>query len=245
MIMRKEKAYFNWSSGKDSALSLYKVLQDEKLDVSLLLTSVNAFHDRVSMHGVRRELLEEQTKAIGIPLQTIDLPKEPSMKEYTSKMEEVVSSLKNKGYKKSIFGDIFLEDLKRYREKQLQKLEIECVFPIWKQDTRKLVQEFIDLGFKSIVVATKSEKLDASFVGRIIDEDFLNDLPNDVDPCGENGEFHTFCFDGPIFKQPVRFQIGEKIYREYQRPKNTKKEDEVCTTSSHMGFWFQELLPNY
>lgn len=232
-----KKTYFNWSTGKDSAIALYKLLRDEEYSVKKLLTSVNSHYDRVSMHGLRRELMEEQIKAIGIPHTTIELPKEPSMEEYESKMRSIIDELKEDGFTTAGFGDIFLEDLKAYREKQLASVGIATVFPIWKRDTTELLHEFIDLGFKTIVVCTKAELLDESFVGRTIDHQFIKDLPSNVDVCGENGEFHTFCYDGPIFSNPVQFEIGEKTYREYKKP---KKDDAHCN-DQEMGFWFCDL----
>lgn len=229
------KTYFNWSSGKDSALALYHLLQDKHYQVDLLITSINTHYDRVSMHGLRRALLEQQVKSIAIPHDTIDLPEEPTMEEYEQLMKKTVTDLTTEGYTTAAFGDIFLEDLKNYREEQLRNYTLDAVFPIWKRDTTALMQEFIELGFKAIVVCVKADLLDESFVGRTIDQDFIKDLPDNVDPCGENGEFHTFCFDGPIFNHPVSFEIGEKVYREYKAPKEEKKD--------HLGFWFCDLLP--
>ncbi|MFT3936165.1 MAG: adenine nucleotide alpha hydrolase [Chitinophagaceae bacterium] len=234
--MEKLKTYFNWSSGKDSALALHYLLQDKNYHVDHLLTSINSVHDRVSMHGLRRTLLEEQIRSIGIESSTIELPEQSSMEEYESIMQAAVIKLCHRGYKYAAFGDIFLEDLKKYREAQLEKMHLRAVFPLWKRDTRELLHEFVDLGFKAVVVCVNATLLEPSFAGRMIDKDFIRDLPKDVDPCGENGEFHSFCFDGPIFKAPVTFQIGEKIYREYQAPDKTSGEQ-------NMGFWFCDLLP--
>jgi uncharacterized protein (TIGR00290 family) len=233
-----KKTYFNWSTGKDSAIALHKLLQDPHYSVEKLLTSVNAHYDRVSMHGLRRSLMEQQVEAIGIPHTTIELPQEPTMDEYESKMKTVIAELKSEQFTTAAFGDIFLEDLKAYREKQLATVGIDTVFPIWKRETKELLHEFLDLGFKTIVVCTKSELLDESFAGRIIDHDFIKDLPSNVDPCGENGEFHTFCFDGPIFKKPISFELGEKTYREYENP----SKDEAHSNDKSMGFWFCDLI---
>ena len=231
------KSFFNWSGGKDSALALYHASSDKNYEIKKLLTSVNAAFDRVSMHGVRVSLLEQQSAVLGIPLQKIHLPEEPDMQEYEKVMEENLEILVNEKYTHAFFGDIFLEDLKKYRENKLEKLGIEAVFPIWKRDTSELVKEFLSLGFKTIVVCVKSDLLDQSFAGRVIDEDFLKDLPVGVDPCGENGEFHSFVYDGPIFKDPIKIRLGEKIYKEYKAP-NTDKE------KSSMGFWFCDLIPD-
>jgi uncharacterized protein (TIGR00290 family) len=228
------QAYMNWSGGKDSALCLYKILQGGKYNVSHLLTSVNAAHNRISMHGVRRSLLEAQAKAIGIPLQTIELPEQPGMEEYEAQMAGNVLQLKQAGCTHAIFGDIFLEDLKLYREQKLQQLGIECIFPLWKIDTTLLVKEFIKLGFKSIIVCVNDNYLDKSFCGRVIDEDFLNDLPANVDPCGENGEFHSFVFEAPIFKHPIPITKGEIVYKQYDAP-NTAGSDKY-------GFYFCDII---
>jgi len=232
------RTYFNWSSGKDSALALHYLLSNPEYSIEHLLTSVNASVDRVSMHGVRRVLLEQQIEAIGIPASTVELPEEPTMEVYEEKMTAALNKLTKKGLKHAAFGDIFLEDLKTYREDQLKKMDVQAHFPLWKRDTKELIREFIDLEFKTVVVCVNSEFMDESFVGRTIDSDFLKDLPKNVDPCGENGEFHTFCFDGPIFKHPVGFTIGEKVFRSYQNPNS---EDDLCGKS--LGFWFCDLVP--
>jgi uncharacterized protein (TIGR00290 family) len=233
------KTYFNWSSGKDSAMALHYLLQDKRYSVEHLITSVNTYHNRVSMHGLRRELLKLQTAALNIPCSTIELPEEPSMAEYESIMKDTVLQLQHNGFRHAAFGDIFLEDLRVYREQQLAPFGIQTIFPLWKKDTRQLLNEFIDLGFKAILVCINAAILDESFAGRIIDKNFISDLPAGVDPCGENGEFHTFCYDGPIFKVPVHFEIGEKIYREYKAPAN--QEGKNLSPVSKMGFYFCEL----
>ena len=237
--MEKLKIYFNWSSGKDSALALYHLLQDERYSVDELITTVNSHYNRVSMHGLRKELLLTQTDAIDIKSSLIELPEMPSMEIYEQKMSETVSRLKKDGFTHSGFGDIFLEDLKTYREDQLAKQDFKAVFPIWKRDTKELLNEFLDLGFKTVIVCANSKYFGEDFVGTVIDEDFIDNLPEGVDPCGENGEFHTFCFDGPIFKKPITFSIGEKVYREYNNP-NT--DDSICRSDQY-GFWYCDLIP--
>lgn len=237
------QAYMNWSGGKDSSLCLNRILKDENYHVGCLLTSVNAVHDRISMHGVRRSLLEAQATAIGIPLETIELPEQPGMQEYEQAMMNKVSSLKNRGYDHALFGDIFLEDLKQYREQKLQGLNIDCVFPLWKISTVELVEEFIGLGFKAIIVCVNEKYLDKSFCGRLIDESFIHDLPAGVDPCGENGEFHSYVFDGPIFNRPVAFQKGDIVYRKYAAPANASSGSAPMDQASDYGFYFCDLLP--
>jgi uncharacterized protein (TIGR00290 family) len=226
----------NWSGGKDSALCLYKSLLSKEYNITYLLTSVNAVHNRISMHGVRRSLLEAQAKAIGIPLITIELPEQPGMEEYEQQMMSKVNELKQSGCTHAIFGDIFLEDLRKYREEKLALTGIECIFPLWKINTTALAHEFISLGFKSIIVCVNEEYLDKSFCGRVIDESFLADLPSNVDPCGENGEFHSFVFEAPIFKDAIRFSKGDIVYKKYEAPKNSG--------ATSYGFYFCDISLN-
>ncbi|AXP79442.1 ATP-binding region [Mariniflexile rhizosphaerae] len=238
--MQKIKTYFNWSSGKDSALALYYLLQDGRYAVDELITTINSHYNRVSMHGLRKELLIAQTEAVNITSNLIELPEMPSMEIYEQKMLETVSRLKSEGFTHSAFGDIFLEDLRTYREEQLAKQKLKAVFPIWKRNTKELINEFLDLGFKTIVVCANSKYFNEDFVGTIIDKNFIDNLPKGVDPCGENGEFHTFCFDGPIFKNPIPFTTGEKVYREYDNPKT--EDDSICKNDKY-GIWYCDLIP--
>lgn len=241
------KAIFNWSGGKDSALALYYALQDQYFHIERLLTNVNSTFGRVSMHGVREVLLEQQASSIGIPLHKLQLPEQPSMEEYNTMMKQTMTGFAQEGFAHAFFGDIFLEDLKKYREDRLAQIGFTAHFPIWQRDTTDLIREFLDLGFKTILVCVKSELLDKSFAGRVIDEDFLKDLPKGIDSCGEHGEFHTFVFDGPIFQQPIAFNVGETVYREYRAPQTAHTND-PCQPGSHkkaasMGFWFCDLIP--
>ncbi|MFV9550344.1 ATP-binding protein [Algibacter sp. PT7-4] len=240
--MNKLKTYFNWSSGKDSALALYHILQDQRYTVKELITTINSHYNRVSMHGLRKELLIAQTNAINIPASLIELPEMPSMELYEQKMTETISRLKKEGFTHTVFGDIFLEDLRTYREQQLAQQNIKAIFPLWKQDSKALLNEFLNLGFKTIIVCANSKYFNEDFVGTVIDKNFINNLPDGVDPCGENGEFHTFCFDGPIFNNPISFSIGEKIYREYDTPKTNN--DSVCINDAEKyGVWYCDLIP--
>lgn len=243
---KPQKALFNWSSGKDSALALYKILQNTDFQIECLLTSVNQQYQRISMHGIRVELLHKQTQSIGIPLKILEVPEMPTMEVYEKVMTEVLTELKDNGITHSVFGDIFLEDLRQYRENQLEKIGLKGVFPIWKIPTQDLIQEFISLGFKTIVVCVNEKYLDKSFVGRIIDQDFINDLPENVDVCGENGEFHTFTFDGPIFSKPIDFEIGEIVYRKYEKPEKKDSSNNACDTNNEtafdFGFWYCDLI---
>jgi len=242
-----KKALFNWSSGKDSALALYKILRNPDFTIECLLTSVNQQYQRISMHGVRVELLEAQAKNIGLPLKIMQIPEMPTMEVYENVLTETLQEFKKQGITHSVFGDIFLEDLRKYREDKLAQIGFEGIFPLWKIPTPDLIQEFISLGFRTIVVCVNERYLDKSFVGRIIDQDFINDLPENVDVCGENGEFHTFTFDGPLFSNPINFEIGELVYRKYEKPKNENSSDTACDTNTSdafdYGFWYCDLIP--
>ncbi len=227
------QALFNWSGGKDSGLALYHVLKDKRFDIKKLMTTVNAEVERISMHGVHKTLLERQVEAIGIPLSIISLPGEINMADYDQLMKNVLNKASAEGITHSVFGDIFLEDLKSYREERLKEVGMSAHFPLWKRSTSELVKEFLSLGFRTMVVAIDGSKLDKSFVGRELDMDFVNDLPKGVDPCGENGEFHSYVFDGPIFKHPVPFEIGEVVKKEYKLSKDNPNDT--------VTYWFQDL----
>lgn len=243
-----KKVLFNWSGGKDSSLCLYKVLTSDKYQISHLITTINKEKARVSMHGVREELLELQAERLGFPLHKILLPDRVSMEEYNRIMSDALKGFSSE-ITYSVFGDIFLEDLRAYREQRLAKAGIKTLFPLWKQSTEKLAQEFIALGFKAVVVCIDGSKLDHSFAGREYTLQFLKDLPPDVDPCGENGEFHTFVYDGPIFREPVLFKYGDIVQREYNMSSNNLNDchDSISEPrpeiSSH-SFWFCDLLVN-
>ncbi|PCH68408.1 MAG: ATP-binding protein [Bacteroidetes bacterium] len=239
----KEKVLFCWSGGKDSALCLHKVLQADKYEVVALLTTVNEHYKRISMHGVREELLDEQAKSIGIPLEKMYVGKESTNEEYEENMGVILEKYKAKGITQVVFGDIFLEDLKQWRENNLKKVELSGLFPLWKMDTNELINEFIESGFKTITCCINDGYLGEDMVGRVIDASFVTDLPDSVDPCGENGEFHSFAFDGPIFKQKIEFEIGEIVYKPLEI--KTTDDDNVCKgVGNTKGFWFCDLVPN-
>lgn len=229
--MQPYKTYFNWSTGKDSAFALHQLLASPDYQVEYLLTSVNGAHDRVSMHGVRTLLLQRQTEAIGLPSGSIVLPEQPTNEEYQQIAANKVRELRDSGFTHAAFGDIYLEDLRRYREQQLSVVGISAVFPLWGRSTRALVGEMLDLGFRAIVVCANASLMGRDFVGRELDRDFLGCLPAGVDPCGEEGEYHTFCFDAPYFKAPVSFTVGDTVFREYDNE------------GSKTGFWFCDLVP--
>ncbi len=231
---KKEKAIFCWSGGKDSALALYKILLEDKVEVVALLTTLNATFKRISMHGVREELLEKQAASIGLPLVKMYV-NEATNAEYEQEMEKLLLVYKSKGVRKVIFGDIFLEDLRTYRENNLSKVGLKAAFPLWKKDTSELIQEFLSLKFKTITCCVNDAHLGEDKVGVEINSEFIESLPKTVDPCGEHGEFHTFCYDGPVFKNAIKFTVGEKVYK----PLEIKTTD----SSGTKGFWFCDLLP--
>lgn len=223
---------FNWSGGKDSALALWTALQGGTYDVRCLLTTLSREYARVSMHGVRETLLDRQAEAIGVPLRKAFIAEDSTMETYDAILRQALAELGREGIHTALFGDIFLEDLRAYREKMLAQAGWSAAFPVWQRPTRGLLLEFIDRGFEAIVVCVNEAHLDASFAGRILDRRFLEDLPSTVDPCGENGEFHSFVFNGPIFRAPVAFQKGEVVHRHY-----------VETSPFDHGFVFCDLLP--
>ena len=210
----REKVIMSWSGGKDSALALYEIQRSGKYEVVSLLTTINEDYDRISMHGVRRVLLERQAQLLGLPLEKIFLPKDVSNEDYESKMEDVLSRYKKDGIGSVVFGDIFLEDLRRHREDNLSKVNMSGIFPIWKVDTGELANKFIDSGFQAVITCGDSQVMDKKFVGRDFDRELLAELPGDVDPCGENGEFHSFVHNGPNFGHPIDYIKGEVVLRE-------------------------------
>jgi uncharacterized protein (TIGR00290 family) len=231
---------FNWSGGKDSALALYHCLNNPDLDVKYLVTTVNSAVERISMHGVRVELLIKQAESIGIQLYQIRLPEMPGMKEYDDVMRTHLKKFKNEGITHSIFGDIFLEDLKNYRNERLAEIGMTGIYPLWKRDTHELINEFLSLNFATVIACTQARL--EQFVGKEITHDLISELPADVDVCGENGEFHTFVFKGPIFSKPINYKTGEKVFKEYKTPQNL---DDNCTpkdTPAISGFWYCDLL---
>ena len=212
-MSQPEPILFCWSGGKDSTLALYALLQQNDTRIAALLTTVTEGYDRISMHGVRRELLQRQAVSLRLPLHEVFIPPQCGNPIYESRMEEALLTFSKQGIRRVAFGDIFLEDLRLYREKNLARIAMQALFPIWKRDTHDLIREFHAAGFRSVAVCIDSKVLDPSFAGRELDASFFADLPPSVDPCGENGEFHTFVFDGPIFSRPIGFTLGEIVQR--------------------------------
>ena len=203
-----------WSGGKDSALALSELQQRAEWNVVGLLTTVTEGDDRISMHGVRRELLHRQAEALGLPLTEVAIARGANNAEYEARMGNTFSHFRDRGVSTVAFGDIFLEDLKQYREAQLARLGMVCQFPLWGRDTRELIDSFLTRGFRAMTAVVDPRALDRRFVGREIDTAFVNELPANVDPCGENGEYHSFVFDGPNFRRPVPVVAGEIVARD-------------------------------
>jgi len=209
-----EDVLFCWSGGKDSAMALHALRAAGDCRIAALLTTITEGYDRISMHGVRRVVLERQAEALGLPLHPVLIPPQCINATYELRMKEALAQHFSQGVRRVAFGDIFLEDLRVYRENNLAQVDMTAIFPIWKRDTRELAREFVGNGFRAIAVCVDPRVLDASFAGRELDASFFADLPSGVDPCGENGEFHTFVFDGPIFKSPIAVRVGEKVVRD-------------------------------
>lgn len=207
----KEKIAVSWSGGKDSTFALYMLLKDDKYMIDSLFTTITEGVNRISIHGVRESLLEKQAESLGLPLRKMYIPMECSNEMYNERIEEQLRELKKEGIHTVMFGDIFLEDVRNYREQLISKQGMNAVFPLWGYQTEQLVSEFFTLGFKTITTCIDTEKLTTNFLGRIIDLDFIHELPTEADPCGENGEFHTFTFDGPIFTNKISFNLGEIV----------------------------------
>ena len=217
------KAIMSWSSGKDSAFALREVRQRGELEIVALLTTVTSTFGRVSMHGVREELLEEQAAAVGLPCWRVSIPSPCPNKVYESAMARILAEGKAQGVSHVVFGDLFLEDLRQYRESKLAEIGMKAVFPLWGRDTHALAREMVDAGVRATLTCIDPRKLGRSFAGRSFDADLLSDLPEGVDPCGENGEFHTFVHAGPMFTRKMAIEVGEVVERD--------------------GFVFADLLP--
>jgi uncharacterized protein (TIGR00290 family) len=242
----KEKIIFCWSGGKDSALALNRLRQDDRYEIVSLLTTCNEHFQRVSMHGVRLELLDAQAAAIGLPLEKIFVSQRSSNEEYQQKMSACLRAHQARGVTACAFGDIFLEDLKRWREENLARVGLRGIFPLWKLDSRELIREFFAFKFGTVICCVNDAYLGEDSVGRNLDEEFIRTLPAEVDVCGENGEFHSFAFAGPVFQQSVKFKVGEKVYRPVEvTPPSAATSSYVCPAGPRptKGFWFCDLLP--
>ena len=209
-----EKLLFTWSGGKDSTMALYELQMTHGYEIAALLTTITEDYDRVSIHGIRQILLERQADSLGFPLEKVFISKNASNEEYEYKMRDILEKYLSAGVSSVAFGDIFLEEVRKYRQDNLSKIGMTAIFPIWGRNTTELAHRFIDLGFKAVITCVDSNVLDRTFVGRVFDEQFLSELPSSIDPCGENGEFHSFVYDGPIFRKRILHTIGEVILRD-------------------------------
>lgn len=219
----KPKALLSWSSGKDSAWSLHVLRQQNEVEVVGLLTTVNAAHDRVAMHAVRSELLRMQAEAADLELWTVPIPWPCGNEDYEAKMKEAVDAARRAGIDRIAFGDLFLEDIRRYREERLRGTGLTPLFPIWGVPTARLAREMIDGGLRARLTCVDPKKLSEDFAGRDFDQMLLDALPPSVDPCGENGEFHSFAYAGPMFRRPLAIRTGDVVHRD--------------------GFVFADILP--
>ncbi|MHB8756052.1 MAG: Dph6-related ATP pyrophosphatase [Candidatus Acidiferrales bacterium] len=219
----KPKAWLSWSSGKDSAWALHVMRQRGDIEITALLTTINRTHNRVAMHAVRESLLDAQAAAAGLPLIKVAIPSPCPNDTYERAMAEAMAQASAEGVSHMIFGDLFLEDIRKYREENLAKCRTVPVFPLWLKDTRLLAQEMLVGGVRAYLTCVDPRKIDASFAGRAFDEKLLADFPSGIDPCGENGEFHTFAYAGPMFASPIRVTVGEIVQRD--------------------GFIFADILP--
>jgi uncharacterized protein (TIGR00290 family) len=234
--MLKKKVIFSWSGGKDSTLCLHHLLQDKNYEVVYLLTSIQGELKRVSLHGIHESLIEAQAQSIGIPLKKVYVY-EASNEGYEREMSKVLLDAKQEGINTVVFGDIFLEDLRAYREDKMKTIGMETLFPMWKKDTFTLVNDFLDLGYKTIVCCVNDAYLSKDEVGVEITKTYIENLPQDVDPCGENGEFHTYCFEGPIFKIPINIEVKEKLYKDLDLKFQIPDKNEKITK----GFWYANI----
>ena len=227
-----QNTVLNWSSGKDAALAYHNLLQDKHYKVTQLLTTLSLEHDRIFMHGIREKLLDIQAERMNLPLTKVKLPASPDDTLYTKAMAAAMAQLKTKGVTTAAYGDIFLEDLKAYREQQLAQLDINAHFPLWELDTRTLVHNVADAGIEAIIVCVNDKFLGKEFLGRKIDASLLNDLPLNVDPCGENGEYHSFVYNAPFFNAPIPVTTGEIVHKRYINPDGNTQWD--------TGFYFMD-----
>ena len=233
--MNDVKVVMNWSSGKDAALAYHLLTQDTQYQVTHLLTTINSEHDRIFMHGIRENLLEMQAHRMSKPLLKVKLPASPDDSLYKQAMLDNLTSLKAEGITAAAYGDIFLEDLKIYREQQLQQVGITGIFPLWKKDTRELVHLVENSGIEAIIVCVNEKFLGKEFLGQKINAEFLKNLPANVDPCGENGEFHTFVHNAPVFSAPIPIITGEIVHRTYKSSEDSKWDT---------GFYFLDVNPD-
>lgn len=213
--MQKKKAVMNWSGGKDSAHALWRVMQGDEYEVVALLTTTNSATQLSTMHNIPLKLLQAQSESIGIPLYVVPLTPKGNMADYSEAMCRAAEHFKEMGVTHFIYGDIFLHDIREYRESQLHPLGITIVEPLWGASSREIIEAYLETGLQTVIVTTENNGLGLSAIGKIIDREFIDQLPSAYDPNGENGEYHTFCFDGPIYREPVSFLLGKPVRKSY------------------------------
>ncbi|HET8551107.1 MAG TPA: ATP-binding protein [Gammaproteobacteria bacterium] len=204
----------SWSGGKDSMLALDTLLAEGDYEVAGLLTTLNRAHGRISMHGVREALLDAQADALGLPLRKVYLPEKANNDDYAAAMGAALASIRSDGIDCVAFGDIFLADIRAYREAQMATVDMRALFPLWGRSTAALAQTFIARGFRAVLTCVDTDAISSDFAGRAYDRQLLDDLPSGCDPCGENGEFHTFVYDGPLLRAPLAVATGERVLRD-------------------------------
>lgn len=235
MIATNNKIALNWSSGKDAALAYFYLHREAICNIRLLLTTFSQEYKRVSMHGVTEEVVTMQAAAMNLPLQKIYLPQATSMETYDAIMLQQNSSLHEQGIDTLAYGDIFLEDLKTYRQQQAKAARMHTLFPLWKRNTKALIGELEDAGIEAIIICTNARLLGKDFLGRKVNRELLSELPAGIDPCGENGEFHTLVVNAPYFSEALKIKTGETVYKTYS-PANTDSQWET-------SFYFLDILP--
>jgi uncharacterized protein (TIGR00290 family) len=213
-VIQRPKAVMSWSTGKDSAFALHEARRSGAFEIVGLLTTVTATFGRVSMHGVREQLLDCQAEALELPCWKVPIPSPCPNEVYEREMAHVLDFVAQRGVRHVIFGDLFLEDLRQYREDKLRAIGMSAAFPLWMRDTTALAREMVASGLRATLTCNDPRKLDRSFAGRTFDADLVASLPKDVDPCGENGEFHSFAFQGPMFREPIAIRVGEVVDRD-------------------------------
>ena len=220
-----EKVIVSWSSGKDSALALYEVIHNPDYDVIGLLTTIDRSTNWISMHNVHRNLVEQQSGSIGIPLEVVSFDPDDGFDSYETSMRRTLNEYQQQGVSAVVSGDIFLEELRKVREDNLAQIGLRGIFPLWKRNTRELAETLVQNGFKAVITSVDTAVLSSNFLGQVIDTQFLASLPPGVDPCGENGEYHSFVFDGPYYQAPIQFTLGK-------------------VTSYDDRFYYYDLLPD-
>jgi uncharacterized protein (TIGR00290 family) len=233
----KRKIALSWSGGKDACLALHYLTLSREYEIEHLHTVIGEETNRVGMHGIKKELIEAQANSLNLPLKISYLPSDKSNKSYEQVMREYAGYCKSKDIDTIAFGDIFLEDLKKYREEKMAEVGMKCLFPLWKKSTKDVIQKFLDLGYKTKICAGDASKINREIVGNTINQSLLKQLPEDVDPCGENGEFHTFVYDGPLFQTPIKVNLNSlhSHFYEYQ----IDEDGEIKTAKSE--FYFAEF----